>query len=92
MALLPTVLGPSGFRAYLQPKSFDFSKKRCLAIFAPNGSGQIQRHRCAGIHVLQRRNAATMVHAQLVTAAGVDWLSEMDVELKADLAAYGSRH
>jgi energy-coupling factor transporter ATP-binding protein EcfA2 len=29
-----------GFRAYLQPKKFDFSKKRCLAIFAPNGSGK----------------------------------------------------
>jgi hypothetical protein len=24
-----------GFRAYLQPRLFDFSKKRCLAIFAP---------------------------------------------------------
>ena len=33
-------LGVAGFRAYLQPKSFDFSKKRCLAIFAPNGSGK----------------------------------------------------
>lgn len=30
----------AGFRAYLQPKIFDFSKKRCLAIFAPNGSGK----------------------------------------------------
>ena len=29
-----------GFRAYLQPKTFDFRKKRCLAIFAPNGSGK----------------------------------------------------
>ncbi len=29
-----------GFRAYLQPKTFDFSKKPCLAIFAPNGSGK----------------------------------------------------
>lgn len=29
-----------GFRAYLQPKAFDFSKKRCLAIFAPNGLGK----------------------------------------------------
>ncbi|MHA6644000.1 AAA family ATPase [Mesorhizobium sp. A623] len=29
-----------GFRAYLQPKTFDFSQKRCLAIFAPNGSGK----------------------------------------------------
>lgn len=29
-----------GFRAYLQPKAFDFSKKRCLAIFAPNGNGK----------------------------------------------------
>ncbi|WP_247320966.1 AAA family ATPase [Bradyrhizobium sp. 141] len=33
-------LGLSGFRAYLQSKTFDFSKKRCLAIFAPNGSGK----------------------------------------------------
>jgi ABC-type lipoprotein export system ATPase subunit len=33
-------LGLAGFRAYLQPKMFDFSKKRCLAIFAPNGSGK----------------------------------------------------
>lgn len=33
-------LGLSGFRAYLQPKAFDFSKKRSLAIFAPNGSGK----------------------------------------------------
>ena len=33
-------LGLVGFRAYLQPKTFDFSKKRCLAIFAPNGSGK----------------------------------------------------
>ena len=33
-------LGLTGFRAYLQPKTFDFSKKRCLAIFAPNGSGK----------------------------------------------------
>jgi len=33
-------LSLSGFRAYLQPKTFDFSKKRCLAIFAPNGSGK----------------------------------------------------
>lgn len=30
----------SGFRAYLHPKTFDLSKKRCLAIFAPNGSGK----------------------------------------------------
>ncbi len=30
----------TGFRAYLQPKTFDFSKKRCLAIFAPNGNGK----------------------------------------------------
>lgn len=29
-----------GFRAYLQSKTFDFSKKRCVAIFAPNGSGK----------------------------------------------------
>jgi hypothetical protein len=27
-----------GFRAFLQPKAFGFSKKPCLAIFAPNGS------------------------------------------------------
>lgn len=33
-------LGLSGFRAYLQPKIFDFSKKRCLAVFAPNGGGK----------------------------------------------------
>jgi energy-coupling factor transporter ATP-binding protein EcfA2 len=33
-------LSLAGFRAYLQPKTFDFSKKRCLAIFAPNGSGK----------------------------------------------------
>ncbi len=30
----------AGFRAYLQAKTFDFSKKRCLAIFAPNGNGK----------------------------------------------------
>lgn len=29
-----------GFRAYLQPQGFDFSKKRNLAIFAPNGLGK----------------------------------------------------
>lgn len=29
-----------GFRAYLQSKTFDFSKKPCLAIFAPNGLGK----------------------------------------------------
>jgi ABC-type lipoprotein export system ATPase subunit len=28
------------FRAYLQPKTFDFTRKRCLAVFAPNGSGK----------------------------------------------------
>lgn len=33
-------LGLTGFRAYLQSKTFDFSKKRCLAIFAPNGGGK----------------------------------------------------
>lgn len=33
-------LGIAGFRAYLEPKTFDLSKKRCLAIFAPNGSGK----------------------------------------------------
>ncbi|GCB06547.1 AAA family ATPase [Ralstonia sp. SET104] len=30
----------AGFRGYLRPKVFDFSKKRCLAIFAPNGHGK----------------------------------------------------
>lgn len=30
----------SGFRAYLEPKTFDFSGKRCLAVFAPNGKGK----------------------------------------------------
>jgi hypothetical protein len=30
----------TAFRAFLQPKTFDFSKKRCLAIFAPNGNGK----------------------------------------------------
>src|SRR5260370_39255752 len=34
------VLGLTGFRAYLHPKTFDFSKKRCLAIFAANGNGK----------------------------------------------------
>lgn len=29
-----------GFHAYLQPKTFDFSKKPSLAIFAPNGLGK----------------------------------------------------
>lgn len=33
-------LGLTGFRAYLQPKTFDFGKTRCLAIFAPNGGGK----------------------------------------------------
>src|SRR5262245_11122382 len=33
-------LRPAGFRAFLQPKSFDFAKKRSLAVFAPNGSGK----------------------------------------------------
>ena len=33
-------LSLTGFRAFLQPKTFDFSDKRCLAIFAPNGSGK----------------------------------------------------
>lgn len=28
------------FRAYLEPKSFDFSKQRSLAVFAPNGYGK----------------------------------------------------
>lgn len=30
----------AGFRAFLHPKTFDFSGKRCLAIFAPNGHGK----------------------------------------------------
>lgn len=30
----------SGFRAFLMPKTFDFGTKRCLAVFAPNGSGK----------------------------------------------------
>lgn len=30
----------SGFRAFLQPKTLDFSDKRCLAVFAPNGYGK----------------------------------------------------
>ena len=30
----------AGFRAFLQPKTFDLSGKRCLAIFAPNGHGK----------------------------------------------------
>jgi hypothetical protein len=30
----------SGFRAYLEPKAFDFSAKPNLAIFAPNASGK----------------------------------------------------
>lgn len=30
----------TGFRAYLHTKEFSFSKKRCLAIFAPNGHGK----------------------------------------------------
>ncbi|MBY6117201.1 AAA family ATPase [Mameliella alba] len=29
-----------GFRAYLRPKTFDLSKKPCVAIFAPNGLGK----------------------------------------------------
>lgn len=29
-----------GFRGYLIPKTFDFRTKRCLAVFAPNGSGK----------------------------------------------------
>ena len=33
-------LSLTGFRAYLHPKKFDFGKKRCLAIFAPNGGGK----------------------------------------------------
>lgn len=30
----------TAFRAFLQPKTFDLSKRRCLAIFAPNGNGK----------------------------------------------------
>ncbi|MCG7853205.1 MAG: ATP-binding protein, partial [Methanosarcinaceae archaeon] len=30
----------SGFRAFLVPQRFDFRTKRCLAVFAPNGSGK----------------------------------------------------
>lgn len=30
----------SGFRAYLQPATFDLTGKPCLAVFAPNGSGK----------------------------------------------------
>src|SRR5680860_241666 len=30
----------SGFRAFLKPHHFDFGTKRCLAVFAPNGSGK----------------------------------------------------
>jgi hypothetical protein len=30
----------AGFRAFLQPKSFDFARKRSLAVFAPNGNGK----------------------------------------------------
>jgi recombinational DNA repair ATPase RecF len=33
-------LGLSGFRAYLEPHFFDFSRKPCLAVFAPNGKGK----------------------------------------------------
>lgn len=33
-------LSLSGFRAYLQPTSFNFSSKKCIAIFAPNGNGK----------------------------------------------------
>ncbi|MDB5813850.1 MAG: hypothetical protein JWN23_967 [Rhodocyclales bacterium] len=33
-------LSLTAFRGYLQPKLFDFNKKRCLAIFAPNGYGK----------------------------------------------------
>jgi recombinational DNA repair ATPase RecF len=29
-----------GFRAYLQPKTFDFTMKRSLAVFAPNAGGK----------------------------------------------------
>lgn len=30
----------AGFRAFLLPKSFDFGRKRSLAVFAPNGNGK----------------------------------------------------
>jgi recombinational DNA repair ATPase RecF len=30
----------SGFRAFLEPQRFHFGTKRCLAVFAPNGSGK----------------------------------------------------
>jgi hypothetical protein len=43
MAETPYILDSlqlSGFRAYLIPKTFDFGIKRCLAVFAPNGSGK----------------------------------------------------
>lgn len=30
----------SGFRAYLEPKAFDFATKRSLAVFAPNRCGK----------------------------------------------------
>ena len=33
-------LNISGFRAFLQPKTLDFSDKRYLAVFAPNGYGK----------------------------------------------------
>jgi ABC-type lipoprotein export system ATPase subunit len=33
-------LGLAGFRAYLREKTFDFRKKRNLAIFGPNGDGK----------------------------------------------------
>lgn len=29
-----------GFRGFLEPKTFDFSQKRCLALFATNGNGK----------------------------------------------------
>ncbi len=35
-----SALGLQGFRAYLEPKEFDFSTRRCLAVFAPNGKGK----------------------------------------------------
>ena len=33
-------LSVQGFRAYLDPKTFNFASKRSLAVFAPNGSGK----------------------------------------------------
>lgn len=43
MSKVPTFirsLSIQAFRAYLDPRSFDFSKQRSLAVFAPNGFGK----------------------------------------------------